>query len=134
MHPYAGEYKRQAMYAGIGVLAALVISRFDYSRLREFRYVFYGLMIVLNLAVFGFAAPGGNAGGSQRWIPLPVFQFQSSEFGKLLLIVALSAFAVDRSRRMSEHRTTARIMLLALVPAMIVIAQPDLGTRPGLRG
>jgi rod shape determining protein RodA len=40
----------------------------------------------------------------------------------------LSAFLVDRSRRLHERRTTARIMLLALVPAMIVIPQPDLGT------
>ncbi len=66
--------------------------------------------------------------GAHRWIPLPFFQVQSSEFGKILLIVALAAFAVDRSRRLHERRTTARIMLLALIPAMIVIPQPDLGT------
>ena len=66
--------------------------------------------------------------GSHRWIPLPFFQVQTSEFGKLLLIAALAAFAVDRSRRLHERRTTARIMLLALLPAMIVIPQPDLGT------
>jgi rod shape determining protein RodA len=127
LHPYAGEYKRQAIFAAAGVLLSLVISRFDYSRLREFRYVVYGLMIVLNVAVFAFAAPGGNAGGSQRRIPLPGFSFQSSAFGMLLLILALSAFAVERSRRMSEHRTTARILLLGLIPAMIVMRQSDLG-------
>jgi rod shape determining protein RodA len=127
LHPYAGEYKRQAIFAAIGVLLSLGISLFDYSRLREFRYVVYGAMIVINLAVFGFAAPGGNAGGSQRRIPLPGFSFQSSAFGMLLLILALSAFAVERSRRMSEHRTTARILLLGLIPAMIVMAQSDLG-------
>jgi rod shape determining protein RodA len=125
--PYVGEYKHQAEYAGLGIVVSLVISRFDYSRLREFRYVTYGLMIVLNLAVFAFAAPGGNAGGSQRRIPLPGFTFQSSAFGMVLLILALSAFAVERSRRMNEHRTTARILLLGLIPAMIVMAQTDLG-------
>ena len=66
--------------------------------------------------------------GAARWIPLPFFQLQPSEFGKVLLIVSVSAFAVDRSRRLHERRTTARIMLLALIPAMIVIPQPDLGT------
>ena len=127
VHPYVGEYKRQAEYAGLGVVLSLVISRFDYSRLREFRYVIYGLMIFLNLAVFAFAAPGGSAGGSQRRIPLPGFTFQSSAFGMVLLILALSAFAVERSRRLSEHRTTARILLLGLIPAMIVMGQSDLG-------
>ncbi|MGH2860473.1 MAG: FtsW/RodA/SpoVE family cell cycle protein, partial [Solirubrobacteraceae bacterium] len=124
---YAGEYKRQAIFAALGVLISLVISRFDYSRLREFRYVVYGLMIVLNVAVFAFAAPSGSGAGAQRRIPLPGFSFQSSAFGMLLLILALSAFAVERSRRMSEHRTTARILLLGLIPAMIVMGQSDLG-------
>jgi rod shape determining protein RodA len=124
---YAGEYKRQAIFAAAGVLVSLAIGRFDYSRLREFRYGVYGLMIVLNLAVFAFAAPSGSGAGAQRRIPLPFLSFQSSAFGMVLLILALSAFAVERSRRLSEHRTTARILLLALIPAMIVMAQSDLG-------
>jgi rod shape determining protein RodA len=66
--------------------------------------------------------------GSRRWIPLPFMSFQSSEFGKVLIIVALAGFAVDRSRRLHEWRTTARIMLLAIIPALLVIPQPDLGT------
>jgi rod shape determining protein RodA len=116
--------ERQAMYAGIGILLALVLSRIDYSRLREYKYGLYGLMIALNIVVFGMPA----IDGSRRWIPLPGFEFQSSEFGKVLLIVSLAAFLVDRSRRLHERRTTARIMILALIPAMLVIPQPDLGT------
>jgi rod shape determining protein RodA len=127
LHPYTGEYKRQAIFAAAGLLLSLVISRFDYSRLREFRYVVYGLMIALNVAVFAFAAPAGAGVQAQRRIPVPGFSFQSSAFGMLLLILALSAFAVERSRRMSEHRTTARILLLGLIPAMIVMRQSDLG-------
>jgi rod shape determining protein RodA len=127
VHPYAGEYKRQAVFAGIGLLLSLAISRVDYSRLREFRYVIYGLTLVLNLAVFAFAAPTATGAGAQRRIPLPGLSFQSSAFGMVLLIVALSAFAVERSRRLSEHRTTARILLLGLIPAMIVMGQSDLG-------
>ncbi len=46
----------------------------------------------------------------------------------VLLILALSAFIVDRARRLGERETTARVMLAALVPAMLVIAQPDLGS------
>jgi rod shape determining protein RodA len=116
--------ERQGIYAGIGLIAALLLAQIDYSRLREYRLFLYGAMIALNLVVLGMPA----VRGSRRWIPLPGFEFQSSEFGKVLLIVSLSAFLVDRARRLHERRTTARIMLLALVPAMIVIPQPDLGT------
>jgi rod shape determining protein RodA len=116
--------QRQGIYAGIGLIVAVILSRLDYSRLREYKLGMYGVMIVLNLIVFGMPA----IRGSHRWIPLPFLQLQSSEFGKILLIASLGAFAVDRSRRLHERRTTARIMLLALVPALIVIPQPDLGT------
>jgi rod shape determining protein RodA len=116
--------ERQAIYAGLGLVAALLLTRMDYSRLREYKFAMYGLIIALNIIVFGMPA----VRGSHRWIPLPFFQVQSSEFGKALLIASLAAFVVDRSRRLNERRTTARIMLLALIPALIVIPQPDLGT------
>jgi rod shape determining protein RodA len=116
--------ERQAIYFGLGLTVALVLARIDYSRLREYKYGLYAVMIALNLVVLGMPKVQGAA----RWIPLPFFQLQSSEFGKVLLIVAVSAFAVDRSRRLHERRTTARIMLLAILPATMVIPQPDLGT------
>ena len=121
---YHGLYARQAVYAAIGVVLCVLVSRFDYSRLREYRWVLYGLVIVLNLVVYAMP-PVQHA---HRWIPLPLFSFQSSEFGKILLIVSLSAFAVEATRRSSGRGAMARIMLLALVPAMLVIKQPDLGT------
>jgi rod shape determining protein RodA len=116
--------ERQGIYFGLGLAVALVLARLDYSRLREYKYGLYGLMVALNLVVLGMPKVQGAA----RWIPLPFFQLQSSEFGKVLLIVSVSAFAVDRSRRLHEWRTTARIILLAILPALMVIPQPDLGT------
>ena len=101
--------ERQAIYAAIGLLLAALLTRFDYSRLREYKLLLYGLMVALNVVVF--ATPAIR--GSHRWIPFPFLQFQSSEFGKILLVVSLAAFAVDRIRRLHERRTTARIMLLA---------------------
>jgi rod shape determining protein RodA len=116
--------ERQAIYSGLGLLVALVISRFDYSRLREFKYALLGAMLLLNIVVYA----SSPIQGARRWIPLPFMEFQSSEFGKILVILALAGFAVDRSRRLHEWRTTARIMLLALLAALVVIPQPDLGT------
>jgi rod shape determining protein RodA len=116
--------ERQAIYFGLGLAVALVLARIDYSRLREYKYGLYGVMIALNLVVLGMPKVQGAA----RWIPLPFFQLQSSEFGKILLVAAVSAFAVDRSRRLHEPATTVRIILLAVLPAFMVIPQPDLGT------
>ena len=116
---------RQAVYFGVGLLMAAVLTRVDYSRLREAKYVVYGALIASILAV---SALGSVARGSRRAIDFGFFSFQASEVGKVLLVVALSAFLVDRSRRLQARDTTARIMVLALVPAALVVVQPDLGS------
>jgi rod shape determining protein RodA len=109
----------------VGGLLMLIVSRFDYSRLREWRWGIYGLMLVTILMTL---ALGTASHGSKRWINFPFFNFQPSELGKVLLTLALAGFLVDRTRRLGERETTARIMLLTVIPAMLVIAQPDLGS------
>ena len=116
---------RQAIYLIVGGLLMLVLARIDYARLRGLKNGIYALLMFSILAVLG---AGHATNGSPRAISLPFFSFQGSELGKVLLILALSAFVVDRARRLRERDTTARVMLAALVPAMLVIAQPDLGS------
>ena len=116
---------RQAAYGAVGLVLMLVLSRVDYSRFREWKAGLYVFMIAAILVVF---AVGTAARGSRRAIDIGFFQLQTSELGKVLLILCLSAFLVDRMRRLGERETTSRIVLLALVPAMLVIAQPDLGS------
>ena len=116
---------RQSIYGVVGILLMLALSRFDYSRLRELKIGIYATIIVSIALVFALATA---TRGSKRWIELPFFTFQPSELGKVLLIVALAGFIVDRVRRLGEAESTSRIVLLALIPAMLVIAQPDLGT------
>ena len=116
---------RQAAYAGVGFVLMILMTRFDYSRLREWKLGVYAVLIGAILLVY---AVGFSARGSQRAIQLPFFNFQPSELGKVLLVVALSAFMVDRIRRLTDRETTSRMVLLAVIPAMLVIAQPDLGS------
>ena len=115
---------RQLIYAGFGFVAMVVIAAFDYSLLRRFRYLLYGLAIALNLVVLGMPARQG----ATRWIPLPFFPAAA--------LRARQGAPDRRARRgrrralaaAAEIRTTVRVLLLALLPALLVIAQPDLGT------
>jgi len=116
---------RQVISAVFGMAIMLAVARLDVSRLREHSRALYAGMIVSIVLVFVI---GAAARGSKRWIELGVIKFQPSELGKVLLIIALSAFVVDRARRLGDRETTSRIVLLALVPAMLVIVQPDLGS------
>jgi rod shape determining protein RodA len=120
-----GLVARQIAYAVVGLFLMLVAARIDYSRFRELRVGIYVTMISLIMLVL---VTGGVTRGSRRWLELPFFRFQPSELGKVLLVLALSAFLIDRVRRLSDREVTSRIMLLALLPTMLVMLQPDLGT------
>jgi rod shape determining protein RodA len=117
--------ERQGIYLVIGLALMVVLARIDYARLRHYKVAIYVALILSILAVLG---AGHSAQGAVRAISFPFFSFQASELGKVLLILALSALVVDRSRQLRERETTARVMLATLVPAMLVIAQPDLGS------
>ena len=115
---------RQALYAAVGLVLMYATSRIDYSRLQDLRFAVYGILIGLLLMTLGLATA---TRGAKAWIELPFFTFQPSEFGKVLLVVSLSGFLVSRMRLMGRQ-TTARIVLLGLIPTMLVMAENDLGS------
>ncbi len=121
--PYYYVY-RQAVYAGVGLVLMYAASRIDYSRLQDLRFAVYGILIGLLLMTLGLATA---TRGAKAWIELPFFTFQPSEFGKVLLVVSLAGFLVSRMRLMGRQ-TTARIVVLGLIPTMLVMAENDLGS------
>lgn len=116
---------RQAIAAGVGVVGlavAVVIPPSLYQR--RWRLIYVG---TIGLMVFTFAFAEAVR-GSRRWIEVGPFQFQPSEFGKVLFVLAIAGFLVDRRGRVNELRTVATAIGLAGVPTVLVFLQPDLGT------
>jgi len=116
---------RQLSYGLVGLSLMLAIARIDYSRFRELRVGLYSAMIAAISLVLVF---GAAARGSRRWIELPFFRFQPSELAKVLLVVSLAAFVIERTRRGHDPKQTARLLMVGLAPAALVFLQPDLGT------
>ena len=117
--------ERQAIYAVLGIVGMLALTRIDYSRFRELRVGIYTFLCASVTLVFFF---GFAARGSRRAFELPFFSFQPSELGKLLLVLALAGFVIDGARRGSPVQRTVRYLFLGLAPAALVFLQPDLGT------
>lgn len=118
-------FNRQLIFFIVGGVLSLALVKVDYARLRPLRWWVYGFLMA---SIFAVKLIGATAKGSQRSIPIGPFQFQASELGKVLIVVVLAGFAADRARHLHERDTTARIMLLALIPAAFVMVQPDLGS------
>jgi len=116
---------RQSVYALLGIALMFAVARIDYSRFREIRVGIYSAMLASITVVLLF---GAAARGSRRWIELPYFRFQPSELAKVMLIVSLAAFVIERTRRGKDLKQTLVLLGLGLVPATMVFIQPDLGT------
>jgi len=116
---------RQAIAIALGFAGLLLVLAVDPDRFRRAQKPIFAATIVLMLLVFALA---DETRGSKRWIDLGPFQFQPSEFGKLLFVLALAGFLADRVRRLDEARVVLGAVGLAAIPILLVFKQPDLGT------
>jgi rod shape determining protein RodA len=66
--------------------------------------------------------------GSKRWIDIGPIQFQPSEFGKVLFVMAVAGFLAERQRQLGRLRTIGTALALGAAPMALVFLQPDLGT------
>ena len=125
---------KQIIFACAAVLVALAVLRIGYIRISEHAYLIFfvaliGLLPLLAARIlgtdFGGLIPRRN--GAYRWIQLPAFQLQPSEFMKVAYILALSAYLHHRK----SYRTFTGLMVpfaMTCVPLGLILVQPDLGT------
>jgi len=119
-------YLKQLQWIMIGLAAMVIAFSVDYRLIHRYAYVIYGVGVVLLVVV---ALYGYTTRGSQRWIALGGFMLQPSEMMKLALILALARY-FDRHRSLQGYTTRELVMplILVLVPFLLILRQPDLGT------
>ena len=115
----------QIIFALIGLLFMVAAARTDYRAWGKLTNWLYGTMIVLLVAVLVISKP---VLGATRWINVGFFQFQPSEFAKLVMIVVLARFFADNYDRLERPKYLALSLVYVAIPALLVMKQPDLGT------
>jgi rod shape determining protein RodA len=115
--------KRQAVFLVVGIVVMLAVAFFDYRRLEQVSTVLYVGILLALLAVFG--TPPIN--GAHRWFPFGLLQLQPSEFATLVLIIAVATYCFRRPEGLA-FRDVIRLVLMAGLPIVLVIKEPDLGT------
>ncbi len=109
-----------------GLMGILFILCFDYKILHFWNYPFYIFIIFLLVLVL---VMGNSAGGAQRWINLGLFKLQPSEPAKLMLVVTLASY-YSRKEQSDGYGVKEMVtpVLLTLLPFLLILKQPDLGT------
>lgn len=112
-----------------GLMIALILSLINYRYLMRFSGIVYLGCIGILLAVILAGQLGGAGAGSRRWIDLPVIgRFQPSEFVKIGLILFFSWYLQKHQEKIDHPSTLITIALLAAVPLLLILKQPDLST------
>jgi rod shape determining protein RodA len=118
-------YIRQLIWIGISLLALILVLVIDYKFFVSLSVYFYGLMVVLLAATLVFAR---LVAGTKSWITLGLMQLQPSELAKIVMILIFARFFAEYKRPYLTTRVTLGALLVAGVPLLLIIAQPDLGT------
>jgi len=116
---------RQAFAAGIGFVGLMLAAVVPIDVARRHWRVVYGVTLALMILVMLAAE---TIRGSKRWIDIGSFQFQPSELGKVLFVLAIAGFLVERTGRVTSRRTIMAAIGLGSAPILLVFLQPDLGT------
>ncbi len=117
---------RQIIWAAIGGIGLILISRLDYRRLRPLAVPVMLVTIVLLIVVLLIGLTGN---GAQRWIGAGPVTLQPAEFAKLSVIIYLAAWLAGRGERVRtfEHGLIPFLIIVGIVGGLIML-QPNLGT------
>jgi rod shape determining protein RodA len=116
---------QQAAWVGLGLVCFFLLSFSDYHRWVAQGWFWFaaGLFLLLLVLVFG-----REVNGAKSWIRLGPVGFQPAEVMKLAFLAGACALLVSLRERMEQFRTVLALVGLALIPVILILRQPDLGS------
>ncbi|MEA3224046.1 MAG: rod shape-determining protein RodA [Thermodesulfobacteriota bacterium] len=117
---------KQVIWVGLGVFVMLVAFIIDYRTLMRMAWPIYVITIILLVLVLCI---GNEIAGARRWFSIGTLGFQPSEVAKGMVII-LIAFYGAKKKHIDGYglRDLLLPFVVLLVPTLLILAQPDLGT------
>ena len=116
---------QQAAWVGLGLVCFFLLSFSDYHRWVAQGWFWFAAGLFLLLLVLAF---GREVNGAKSWIRLGPVGFQPAEVMKLAFLAGACALLVSLRERMEQFRTVLALVGLALIPVILILRQPDLGS------
>jgi rod shape determining protein RodA len=124
-----GLWRTQIIWAGLGISGAWVMSRFSVRGLEFMSLpVYLGATFLLLLLLF-IGQGAGTAASTKSWLAIGGVRLgQPSEFAKIAVVLMLAR--VLSAQRVAPQTLLGMVpaALIAGVPWLLIMAQPDLGT------
>jgi cell division protein FtsW len=116
---------KQGLYALAGVTLLLVLSRFDYHRLRPLAPI---LLVGALAACIAVLALGPPINGARRWFLLGPVSLQPSEFAKLAICLWVAAVLARRPVPQTMGELMKPVGWVVAIFGALILLEPDLGT------
>lgn len=116
---------RQSIFAVVGVVLMLLISRIDYHIWRKFAWVLFAGAILL-LVVLLLLPPMVDGMNVKRWFVVGPINFQPSEVAKFAIILLFSSLIAGNYKEMKKLGFVAFLFVILLVTAVLIVAEPHL--------
>jgi rod shape determining protein RodA len=116
---------KQLSYVILGVVGMTAMVAVDYRRFRELAPAAY--IGSLGLLLLVLSPLGTTVNGAQSWFSFGAFQLQPAELAKLAVILGLAAICADARGGLDTGQLVSCLGLFA-IPAVLILAQPDLGS------
>jgi len=116
---------QQAAWVGLGLVCFFLLSFSDYHRWVAQGWFWFAAGLFLLLLVLAF---GREVNGAKSWIRLGPVGFQPAEVMKLAFLAGACALLVSLRERMEQFRTVLALVGLSLIPVILILRQPDLGS------
>ncbi len=124
--PEEGLYKTQLIWFILSWIIGIVVSFIQPKNFYRLAYPGYLISVVLLIMVL---VVGHSALGGQRWIGFGPLKFQPSEITKIAMVLVLSRWYSKASPEQEiGFRELIIPFMMTIIPAMMIIIQPDLGT------
>ncbi|MBO8433114.1 MAG: rod shape-determining protein RodA [Bacteroidetes bacterium] len=121
----ATRYGKQLVFIGFAVLLAAFVMIADVRIFTQFAYLYYGICILLLLAVLVI---GTEISGAKSWIKVGPLSIQPSEFAKVATCLAFAKYVSQPALNMKRSRTQLQASLWFLIPMVLILLQPDAGS------
>jgi rod shape determining protein RodA len=118
-------YGKQLVWIGVSLLIALFILVIDPKFFSQTSYLWYGVFIVMLLAVL---AVGSETKGAKSWFGVGDFGIQPSEFAKATTALALAKILSGIDVDMKNLKTKFAAITIVAIPMLLVLLQNDTGS------
>jgi rod shape determining protein RodA len=120
---------RQLVWMAIGIVAAAVVFRMSFRLLEWLAPAAYAFAIILLLIVLAVGTGVGTAAGTKSWLSIGGHQVgQPAELAKLAVILMLARYLSGLREAPRNLRELVVPCLIAGLPFLLVLKQPDLGS------